>query len=294
MKHFRVKSIIAIMLFASTVFITSCNTQTKKETTTNKDASSEKTSTGSNYKSDLIAPKIEYAPKDGIVRIYGAGGPQTAIIRVADVYEKETGTKVVVKFGPESKWTDEAQSNADIIWGTAEQSMTAFLQTYTEFKSENVEPIYLRPAAIAVQKGNPKNIQGIEDLLKPGMRIVVVEGSGVDNTSGTGVWEDVVGRLGRLDDLKKFRKNIIDYAHGSGAGFKAFKEKNADAWITWNYWVITHPDQADLVKIEPERAIYRDLTVVTNEKADPEAKDFIEFMQGPKGVEIFKSEGWSN
>jgi len=294
MKYFKLRSIVAILLFATILLSVSCNTQTNKEATTKSDPNSKKINTDATYKSDLIAPKINYAPKDGVVRIYGAGGPQTAIIRVADVYEKETGTKVVVKFGPESKWTDEAQANADIIWGTAEQSMTAFLQTYTEFKSENVEPIYLRPAAIAVQKGNPKNIQGIEDLMKPGMRIVVVEGSGVYNTSGTGVWEDVVGRLGRLDDLKKFRENIIDYALGSGAGFKAFKEQNADAWITWNYWVITHPDQADLVTIEPERAIYRDLTVVTNEKADPEAKDFIEFMKGPKGVAIFKSEGWSN
>lgn len=40
---------------------------------------------------------------------------------------------------------------------------------------------------------------------------------------------NVVGHLGKLDELKKFRKNIYNYAHGCGAGFKAFKKKNADA-----------------------------------------------------------------
>jgi len=48
------------------------------------------------------------------------------------------------------------------------------------------------------------------------------------------------------------------------------------------------------LNIEPERAIYRDLTVVTNEKADPNVKYFIEFFKGPNGLAILKSEGWSN
>jgi len=283
MKFLKLKMSVKIWALVLVLFNLSCNTSVKKDVNKKEESSS---------KSELLQPKIKYSPKDGIIRIYGAGGPQTAIIRAAKVFEKETGNKVVVKFGPESKWTAEAQADADIIWGTAEQSMTAFLQTYTEFKSENVEPIYLRPAAIAVQKGNPKHIRGIKDLLKPGMRIVVVEGAGVYNTSGTGVWEDVVGRTGNLEDLKEFRKNIINYAMGSGAGFKAFKEENADAWITWNYWVITHPEQADLVEIEPDRAIYRDLTVVTNNKADAEAKEFIKFLKSPSAEEIFKSEGW--
>jgi len=43
-----------------------------------------------------------------------------------------------------------------MLWGTSEQSMTAFLETYKTFDSAKVEPIYIRPAVIAVKKGNPK------------------------------------------------------------------------------------------------------------------------------------------
>ena len=236
---------------------------------------------------------LKYEPHDGVVRLYGAGGPHTALIRAGKLFTKKTGIAVEVNFGPEHKWTKNAQRNADIIWGTSEQSMTAFLETYKEFQSKDVEPIFLRRAVIAVQKGNPKGIKGFNDLLKPGIKIVVTEGAGVYNTSGTGVWEDVAGRLGSLNDISEFRKNIIAFAKGSGASFRAFKKQKADAWVTWTHWPITHPKDADFVDFSKERVIYRDLNIVTNKKAYPEAGKFIKFLKGKEAFEIFKSEGWS-
>ena len=238
--------------------------------------------------------EIIYQPKDDIIKIYGAGGPHTAIKRVAEIFNKKTNIPVEVYFGPEYKWTKNAQKDADIIWGTAEQSMTAFLENYKEFKSENVEPIYLRKAVMVVQKNNPKNIKGFSDLLKPNMKIVVTEGAGVYNTSGTGVWEDIAARLGSLQDVKSFRKNIVSFAKGSGAGFRAFKGKQADAWITWEHWQINHQADADIVTFAENRTIYRDLSIVTNNKVDKTTKQFIEFLKGNEAYQIFKSEGWIN
>ena len=242
--------------------------------------------------SDLRDPTIEHAPKDGIVKLYGAGGPHTAFRKVADAFQAETGITVEIIAGPEAKWSRAAQHDADILWGTAEQAMTAFLETYTAFSSDAVTPVYVRPAVIAVKKGNPKKIGGIEDLLRDGMKIVVTEGAGVYNTSGTGVWEDVVGRTGSLEDITRFRRNIVAYAKGSGASFRAFSEKDADAWITWPNWPLTHTDIADMVAIEPERAIWRDVNVVLSPDADPEAARFLAFLTTDKAAALMKTEGW--
>ncbi len=240
----------------------------------------------------LDDPSIKHQPKDGIVKLYGAGGPHTAFRKVADVFEKNTGARIEIIAGPEATWSKRAQADADVIWGTSEQSMTAFLETYTSFASSQVVPIYIRPSIIAVKKGNPKQIQGFDDLLKPGMRIVVTEGAGVSNTSGTGVWEDVAGRLGRLGDVTRLRQNIIAFAKGSGASFKAFKEQNADAWITWPNWPITHPQEADMVEISRDRTVWRDINVSLSPAADPAAAKFIEFLISDEGQKIMKSEGW--
>ena len=228
-------------------------------------------------------PSIEHAPQDGVVKLYGAGGPHTAFRKVAAVFEEQTGTSVEVIAGPESKWTADAQADADILWGTSEQSMTAFLLTYTAFDPAKVEPIYLRPTVIAVKAGNPLNIDDFDDLL--------ADGAGVYNTSGTGTWEDVAGRLGSLDDISGLRRNIVAYALGSGASYGVISNGDADAWITWPNWPITK-DDLDMVELSEDRVIYRDVNVVLSPDADPEAQAFLDFLITDEAQELMATEGW--
>lgn len=72
-------------------------------------------------------------PHDNTLKIYGAGRPHTAIIRAGEVFTEQTGIKVDVTFGPESRWTEDAKKDADILWRTAEQAMTAFLENFKDF-----------------------------------------------------------------------------------------------------------------------------------------------------------------
>ena len=237
-------------------------------------------------------PSIKHNARDGVVRLYGAGGPDTAFKKVAAVFTKETGIIVEVTGGPEPTWSKKAQADADILWGTAEEDMTALLETYKNFSWDDVTPIYIRPAIIAVKKTNPKGIHSFEDLLKNGVRIVVTDGAGVANTSGTGVWEDVAGRTGSLNDVKRFRRNIVGFGKGSGPSFRMFVDKDADAWITWPDWPITHSDTVDYIALPKERTIWRDVNVVLAPDADPEATQFLDFLSSDRGAAIMKTEGW--
>ncbi|PST27190.1 accessory colonization factor [Mesorhizobium plurifarium] len=240
----------------------------------------------------LHDPSISRDAQDGVIRLYGAGGPHTAIRKVADIWTKETGRKVEITAGPEKTWSKKAQADADVIWGTSEQAMTAFLETYKGFSSDQVEPIYLRPAVIAVKAGNPKGITKFEDLLAAETKIVVTEGAGIANTSGTGVWEDIAGRLGRLEDVAAFRRNIVAFEQGSGASFKAFKALDADAWITWPNWPISNPETLEAVTLASDRAIWRDLSVALAPDADPEAEAFLDYLISDEAQKIMSREGW--
>jgi len=250
------------------------------------------TSTAFAQESELFDPAIKHNPKDGVVRLYGAGGPHTAFRKVADAWKEKTGKTVEITAGPERTWSAKAQADADILWGTSEQSMTAFLETYKTFSSGQVEPIYIRPTIIAVKKGNPKAIAGFADLLKDGVKIVVTEGAGVANTSGTGTWEDVAGRLGNLDDVKSFRRNIVAFGKGSGASLRAFKEMDADAWITWPDWPVTHADVLEQVDLAPERTVWRDVNVALSPDADADAAEFLAFLITPEAQVLMATEGW--
>lgn len=242
--------------------------------------------------SGLYDPDIPHLPKDGVIRVFGPGGPHSAFIKAAEAFEAKSDVKVEVVFGPESKWTKDAQAGADMIFGSSEQSMTAFLETYRFVDSRDVEPLFIRRSVIVVPKGNPKAITGFDDLLQPGMRIVVTEGKGVYNTSGTGLWEDIAGRLGALEDVRDLRANIVAFEKGSGASFRAFKSGNADAWLTWVHWPLDHTEVADFVELEPERQIYRVTNTVVSSDADPATEDFLAFLKGPEAAALFASEGW--
>ena len=69
--------------------------------------------------SGLYDPSIKHMPKDGIVKSYCAGGPDTAFKKVAEAWMKKTGKRVEIIAGPEGTWSAKAQADADILWGTS-------------------------------------------------------------------------------------------------------------------------------------------------------------------------------
>lgn len=228
------------------------------------------------------------------VNLYGPGGPHTALIKVAESFEMETGVKVNVHFGPQASWNSEAKINADLLFGSSEQSALAIAKDHAEhFDTHEITPLYLRPAIILVKKGNPKKINGLIDLTKPDVGIVVPEGAGISNTSGTGVWEDMIGRTGDINLVKSFRNNIVLFASNSGGARKAFLENpKVDAWITWLDWAKSNPDFGDIVSIENHLVVYRDINIVLNRNPSEDSIRFSKYLKGEKAKNIFSQFGW--
>lgn len=230
----------------------------------------------------------------GEINLYGPGGPHTALTEVAKEYKERTGIDVKVNFGPQGTWNDKAKINADILFGASEQSALAIANDHNEnFDIYKIEPIYQRRAIILVKKGNPKNITGLRDLAEKNIGIIAPDGMGKSNTSGTGVWEDMIGRTQNIETLKKFRKNIISFTPNSGAARKMFLEdNNVDAWITWIDWAISNPDYGDIIEIEKDLVVFRDFNMVPNRNANEDVKNFIEFVKSNDGKNIFNKYGW--
>jgi hypothetical protein len=131
-----------------------------------------------------------------VLHVYGPGGPAPAMREAAAEFGRTTGIQVEVTAGPTAKWLAKAKSDADIVYSGAEFMMTDLIAAMEGAVDEaTVMPLYLRPAAILVRPGNPKRIQDFPDLLKPGMKVLVVQGAGQ-----TGLWEDMAGKQGGHPD----------------------------------------------------------------------------------------------
>ena len=225
------------------------------------------------------------------LHVYGPGGPAPAMKDAAAVFGRAHHLNVVVTAGPTPKWLAAAQGNADFVYSGSENMMTD-LQTQMagQIVPGSVLPLYLRPAAILVHPGNPLHIRRFADLLRPGRRVMVVQGAGQ-----TGMWEDIAGRGGSIAVLRALRRNIVFYAPNSALALKRWQAASPpDAWIIYNIWQVARPSVAQVVPLDADHLIYRDcdISLTTRGEADPQARAFYRFLQSPQGAHIFRRWGW--
>ena len=224
------------------------------------------------------------------LHVYGPGGPLPAMKEAAEIFGRTHGAEIQVTGGPLSQWIDHAKADADVVFSGSEVMMSDFITAMPDIDPATAKALYLRPAAILVRPGNPTNIKGVADLLKPGHRILVVNGAGQQ-----GLWEDVAGRLGDIANVQAFRANIVTVAANSAQARQAWiEDKSLDAWLIWTIWQVANPTLADQVPVEPQYSIYRDVGVALTKtgEARPVARQFTEFLASPEGASIFAKWGW--
>nr|WP_094777207.1 extracellular solute-binding protein [Domibacillus aminovorans] len=223
-----------------------------------------------------------------VVNVYGPGGPLGPMEELAEQFKKETGINVNVIAGPEEKWIDQAKQDADIIYGGSEYMLRDFMLKHPGMINEKTRTeLYPRAAGILVRKGNPKNIQSLEDLTKKGFRILDVNGAGQ-----LGLWEDLAGRKGFISEIDR---NIAVSVKTSAEAIDLWKESSKyDAWITYESWHYRLSDVTELVQLPDEDKLYRgtpiSITSKTNNKK--EAKQFISYLKSDASHQVFQKWGW--
>ncbi|MES2904312.1 MAG: substrate-binding domain-containing protein [Pseudomonadota bacterium] len=226
-----------------------------------------------------------------VLHVYGPGGPAPAMMEAAKVYRAQTGTDVRIVAGPTKEWLGKAKADADVVYSGAEHMMTDFVRDMEgRIDERTIDPLYLRVSNILVRPGNPRRIRGLRDLMIPGRKVIVVQGSGQ-----AGLWEDMAGRTGDIRMVRALRRNIVSYAATSAdAKAKWSADPSIDAWIIWGVWEKANPTIADTVAVEPQLRIYRDTgTALTMRgKSKPEGARFLAFLRSPAGARIFAKWGW--
>ncbi|HEY0970185.1 MAG TPA: substrate-binding domain-containing protein [Gemmatimonadales bacterium] len=247
-------------------------------------------------RSDAGSASVERRPAPAeTLFVYGPGGPLPAMRDAAAAYGAARGVHVEVTGGPAPRWLEKARADADVIYSGSEHMMTDFVRllgdsTPGRIDATTITPLYLRPAAILVRKGNPKGIRRFEDLLRPGTRVLVVQGAGQ-----TGLWEDMAGRTGDIGTVRALRKNIGAFAPTSGDAKRIWTEDPGfDVWLIWNIWQVANPDLADLVPIAEPWRIYRDAGVALTERGRSRsiATGFVDYLLSAEGAKHFARWGW--
>lgn len=152
---------------------------------------------------------------------------------------------------------------------------------------------------LVVREGNPKNIQGWEDLVKPGVGIVTPNpgSSGAARWNILAAWEHVIAGGGDEAAAKAFLAKLfanVKALPGSGRdATTAFQGGTGDVLISYeNEAILARQNGEKIDYVVPEDTLLIENPAAVLKDADPKAQDFLDFVLTPQGQEQYVSKGF--
>ncbi len=164
----------------------------------------------------------------------------------------------------------------------------------------------VRPT-IAVPKGNPKQIGGLEDMARPGLRVGLTDANSISG-------QIIAVMLQKADITAKVEANVVMRTNVGRPLGDALMAGKIDACIVWNVVIFDRRDKLDAVDIRPEwrpkfgvdaivdsptlgrlELDYVRVNIATMgySTAGNDARAFAELVASPEGMAVFLKNGFS-
>lgn len=206
----------------------------------------------------------------------------------ARAFEKKTGVKVDVVFGGSGYVLSQMKlaKQGDLYFpGSSDYMEIAKREALVLPQTEKIV-VYVVPA-INVQKGNPHNIRGLKDLLKPGLRVAIANPEGVCvGAYAVEIFEKELTPAER----EQLKANIKNYTGSCEQTATAISLKLADAVIGWRVFQYWDPERIETVPLPKElipRIGYIPIAISKYSRNRKLAQQFIDFVTSPEGQAIY-------
>jgi molybdate transport system substrate-binding protein len=213
-----------------------------------------------------------------------------AMEEVVRAFMEETGIKVYLNFSGSGTMLSQmklSRSGDLYIPGSPDYMVMAEHEGVVE--PESVVIISYLVPTILVQHGNPKDIQELSDLAKPGIKI------GIGNPEAVCVGLYAIEILEYNSLLAEVVLNIVTHAESCSRTASLIALKSVDAIIGWRVFSEWNPDTTSVVYLKPEqipRLAYIPAAISTFTKNRDSAQRFLDFLVSPQGQEIFSKWGY--
>lgn len=226
---------------------------------------------------------------DNAVVVHCAAGMKLPIKKLAEAFEKETGTTINLSYGGSNTLLAQiklSQKGDVYIAGDADYIDMA---QKAGLVSSREGLCYFVPV-IMVQKDNPKNVKALADLTAPGLHI----GQGDERATAVG---RLMPKLLDLNGVDKaaWKKNVkIATPTVNELGLK-IELKNIDAAVVWRCIALKYAEHADIVPIPAEKNISPQVAaaVLTCAKRPAGAAAFLKFLVSERGRKVLSENGYT-
>lgn len=157
---------------------------------------------------------------------------------------------------------------------------------------------------LGVREGNPKNIRGWEDLIKPGVEVVTANpaSSGAARWNALAAWGSVIHRDGTenggteaeaTEYLGKLFKNVVSLTNSGRDATTAFLGGTGDVLLAYeNEAILAAQNRQGFDYVIPETTILIENAGAILKTATPLAQTWLDFVLGTEGQKQFALKGF--
>jgi len=223
--------------------------------------------------------------------VFAAGGTKAPLDATASAFRAKYGTKITINYGGGGEVLSNMvmAKQGDIFVAPEQRFMNKAKEQGAVDGSVNAAPLAYMVPVIGVQKGNPKSIQSLADLSKPGTKVAM----GNPETTLLGeVVPDILKAAGVYDSVNP---NIVTAVPQVNTIITDLKTGQVDAGFIWHYFATTAANDVDIIWIPKEYVsaigvIQAAVTAYSKEPAT--AQLFVDFLTSQEGKDIFTQNGY--
>lgn len=224
------------------------------------------------------------------LRVFCGSAVKPPMDELINSFSTETGIGVVIVYGGSGSVLSQAQlsRSGDVYISGSPDFMETAKAKKLVFEESETKLAYLVPA-IVVQKGNPKNIQTLEDLARPGVEVAIAN----PETVCLGTYAIEILEANGLTD--RVLKNVKTYTESCSKTASVAAMRKVDAVIGWQVFGDWNKDLevVDIKEGRIPRIAYAPAAVLKSSKKQGEAEQFIKYLSGENGRAIFEKYGYN-
>ena len=227
------------------------------------------------------------APKE--LLLYCGAGIRPPVDELIEVFEREYGIKIAPDYAGSEVLLSKIKlvRRGDLYMPGDKHYIEQAAQADMILFKKSV--CYWVPT-ILVQEGNPKEIHGLGDLLKPGIKL------GLGDSDAC-----AIGRISKQilekNDIawEDLQKNLVFQSLTVNELGMQIQAKAIDAVIVWDAMARYYSDHGDEIPIPVEKNVIStvDIGVLKFSKHQEIAREFVEFITSEAGKKIFQKHNYS-
>lgn len=220
------------------------------------------------------------------IEIFVGSASKPATDDVAALFEKQTGASVIAHYGGSGQMLSQLRLSrrGDIYFPGSSDFMEIAKREGDVLAGTERIVVYLIPA-INVPRDNPKRIESLEDLARPGVRV------GIARPDSVCVGLYAVEVLEKAGLTAAVKPNVVTQTESCEKAAQLVALGSVDAVLGWEVFEHWLPDKIRTVRLPPDRVPrigYISAAVAKHSKDRELAEAFIAFLTGPEAHAIFR------